>query len=117
MIDKAFADNFAAEWIEAWNARDLERVLSHYTDDFEMSSPVIVKIAGERAGTLKGKPAVRSYWRKALELIPHLHFELRATLIGVNSIALYYHGHRGAVAEVFHFNQDGKVTRAYAHYL
>ena len=81
MIDKAFADNFAAEWIEAWNARDLERVLSHYTDDFEMSSPVIVKIAGERAGTLKGKPAVRSYWTKALELIPHLHFELRATLM------------------------------------
>jgi len=117
MIDKAFADNFAAEWIEAWNERDLERVLSHYTDDFEMSSPVIVKIADEPAGTLKGKPAVRSYWAKALELIPHLHFELLATLIGVNSIALYYHGHRGAAAEVFHFNQDGKVTRAYAHYL
>ena len=117
MIDKAFADKFAAEWIEAWNARDLERVLSHYTDDFEMSSPVIVKIAGEPAGTLKGKPAVRSYWAKALELGPHLHFELLHTLIGVSSIALYYQGHRGKVAEVFHFNQDGRVTRAYAHYL
>ncbi len=35
------AESFAAEWIAAWNARDLLRVLSHYTDDFEMSSPFI----------------------------------------------------------------------------
>ena len=117
MIDKGFADKFAADWIDAWNAHDLERILSHYTDDFEMSSPVIIKLAGELSGTLQGKAAVGGYWTKALELIPHLHFELLATLIGVNSITLYYHGHRGAAAEVFHFNQDGKVTRAYAHYL
>ncbi len=26
------------EWIAAWNARDLERVLALYTEDFEMTS-------------------------------------------------------------------------------
>ena len=31
------ANEFAAEWIEAWNAHDLDRILSHYTDDFEMN--------------------------------------------------------------------------------
>jgi ketosteroid isomerase-like protein len=25
-----FAERFANEWVAAWNARDLERVLSHY---------------------------------------------------------------------------------------
>jgi len=39
MLSKAFADHFAAEWIAAWNSHDLERILSHYTDNFEMSSP------------------------------------------------------------------------------
>ena len=117
MLDKAFADHFAADWIDAWNAHDLDRVLSHYTDDFEMSSPVIIKVAGEASGTLRGKEAVRSYWAKALQLIPDLHFELITTLVGVNSITLYYEGPRGLSAEVFHFNRDGKVTRAYAHYL
>lgn len=92
------------------------RVLSHYADDFEMSSPVIIKVAGEPAGTLKGKKAVASYWAKALQLVPNLHFELISTLVGVNSITLYYNGVSGPVAEVLHFNQDGKVTRAYAHY-
>ena len=117
MLDNAFADHFAADWIDAWNTHDLDRVLSHYTDDFEMSSPVIIKVAGEPSGTLQGKEAVGSYWTKALQSIPDLHFELITTLVGVNSITLYYKGARGLSAEVFHFNQDGKVTRAYAHYL
>ena len=117
MIDKDFAAHFAADWIDSWNKHDLVRILSHYTDDFEMSSPVIIKIAGELSGTLKGKEAVGSCWAKSLQLNPNLHFELLTTLIGVNSITLYYNGVRGLSAEVFHFNQDGKVTRAYAHYL
>ncbi|MHB8427936.1 MAG: nuclear transport factor 2 family protein [Acidiferrobacterales bacterium] len=117
MIDKAFADHFAAEWIESWNGHDLDRILSHYTDDFEMSSPIIIKVAGEPSGTLKGKKAVGTYWANALRLNSNLHFELVTTLVGVNSITLYYNGVRGPSAEVFHFNEDGKVTRAYAHYL
>lgn len=117
MIDKEFADHFASDWIDAWNKHDLVRILSHYTDDFEMSSPVIIKLDDEPSGTLKGKEAVGSYWAKALQLFPDLHFELLATLVGVSSITLYYNGVRGSSAEVFHFNQDGKVTKAYAHYL
>ena len=117
MLDKAFADHFAADWIDAWNTHDLDRVLSHYTDDFDMSSPVIIKVAGEPSGTLRGKEAVGSYWAKALKLVPDLHFELISTLVGVNSITLYYKSARGLSAEVFHFNHEGKVSRAYAHYL
>ena len=117
MIDKDFAKHFAQDWIDAWNSHDLERILSHYTDDFEMQSPVIIEVAGEQSGTLKGKEKVGAYWIQALQQVPNLHFELVATLIGVNSITLYYNGVRGASAEVFHFNQYRKVTRAYAHYL
>ena len=116
MIDKPFADAFARDWIEAWKGHDLERILSHYADSFEMTSPVIREIAGEPSGTLKGKAVVRAYWAKALTLIPDLRFDLLTTLIGVNSITLYYRGARGLAAEVFHFDPDGKVIRAYAHY-
>jgi len=117
MIDKIFAEHFAADWIDSWNQHDLTRILSHYTDDFEMSSPVIIQVAGEPTGTLKGKDAVGSYWAKALQLVPNLHFELITILVGINSITLYYNGVRGLSAEVFHFNQDKKVTMAYAHYV
>lgn len=117
MIENTFAGHFAADWIDAWNSHDLDRILSHYADDFEMSSPVIIQIAGEPSGTLKGKEAVGSYWAKALGLIPDLRFELVTTLVGVNSITLYYNGARGRLAaEVFHFGPDGKVRKAFAHY-
>jgi hypothetical protein len=53
-VDRAFAERFAADWIDAWNAHDLGRVLLHYVDDFEMSSPLIIQIADEPTGTLRG---------------------------------------------------------------
>lgn len=116
-MERSFADRFAADWISAWNAHDLERVLSHYADDFEMSSPLIVRIAGEPSGTLRGKATVRAYWSKALELLPDLRFELISVLVGARSITLYYQGVRNRrVAEVFHFGPDEKVTSAFAHY-
>jgi len=117
MIDKAFAERFAAEWIAAWNAHDLGRVLSHYADDFEMSSPYIVQMAGEPSGTLRGKAAVGAYWKKALGLVPDLKFELVKVLAGVGGIVLYYKGARGrTVAEVLQFGADRKVVRASAYY-
>ena len=116
MIDRRFAERFAAEWIAAWNSHDVDRVLSHYADDFEMSSPYIAQVAGESSGKLKGKKTVGAYWTSALKGIPHLHFELVSTLLGASSITLYYKGHRGMVAEVFIFGPDEKVAAAFAHY-
>ncbi len=116
-MDKAFAEHFATEWIESWNAHDLNRVLSHYAEEFEMSSPVIIQVAGDSSGTLKGKDAVGAYWEKALALFPDLKFELVTVLTGVNSITLYYKAIQGRLAaEVFHFGSDNKVIKAFAHY-
>ena len=116
-MEKSFADRFAADWINSWNAHDLERILAHYADDFEMSSPMIIQVAREPSGTLHGKAAVRAYWSAALKHIPDLHFELISVLVGVRSITLYYKGARDRLAaEVFHFGSDEKVTSAFAHY-
>jgi ketosteroid isomerase-like protein len=117
MITKAQADHFAREWIEAWNSHDLARILAHYTDDFSMASPRIATIAQEQTGILHGKAAVRSYWAKALQLVPELQFKLKATFVGADSVAVHYEGVRGPAIEVFFFNPDGLVYRAAAHYL
>jgi ketosteroid isomerase-like protein len=116
MITREFAERFSAHWIDAWNRHDLQAVLSHYADDFEMSSPYIIEVAGEPSGTLRGRAAVGEYWAAALKRMPDLRFELVDILIGVGSITLYYRGVRGMAAEVFQFNAEGKVIRASAHY-
>jgi ketosteroid isomerase-like protein len=118
MIARELAENFAAEWIEAWNSHDLERVLSHYTEDFEFSSPFIVKVAGEPSGILRGRNAVRAYWAKALALRPELRFELASVYAGVESIVIHYRRHDGNyAAEYFELDAAGKVRKSSAHYV
>ena len=116
MIDRNFALHFAQEWIEAWNSHDLDRILAHYGDDFVMSSPRIALLAGEPSGVLRGKAAIADYWRKALSAAPDLHFELVETFAGADCVVLRYRGVRGPAAEVFFFDEAGRVVRAAASY-
>lgn len=116
MITHEFAERFAHEWIEAWNSHDLDRILSHYSDDFVMSSPRIAIVVAEPSGVLGGKDAIRTYWRRALELAPTLRFELLELFVGADSVVLLYRSVRGPAAEVFFFDAHGKVVRAAAHY-
>lgn len=90
MIPMEWAREFAQEWIEAWNSHDLERILAHYHDDFEMWSPLIIERMGVATGMLKGKDAIRPYWALGLAAQPPLHFELHDVLVGVDTIAIYY---------------------------
>jgi ketosteroid isomerase-like protein len=117
MISIDQAQKFGQEWVDAWNSRDLERILSHYADDFQMTSPFIATMMQEPSGTLKGKEKVRDYWAQALERLPDLHFDLIEVLAGVDSITIYYHAVLGKrAAEVLFFDDNGKVRRGIAHY-
>jgi uncharacterized protein YjiS (DUF1127 family) len=107
---------FAESWIEAWNRRDLDAVLAHFSDEFEFSSPLIRQIAGEPSGKLVGKAAVRAYWRTALSRLPELHFELVQVLAGVDSLTILYRGQRGLGAEVFQLGANGLAVRGDAQY-
>ena len=84
------AQQFAKTWIEAWNSHDMNAILSHYSEDIEITAPMIKMALGEGDGSLKGKEAVADYWRRALDKMPDLHFELYDVTEGVDSVALYY---------------------------
>lgn len=108
---------FAQHWIEAWNSHDLKSILGHYADDFLLTSPAIVQVTGNPNGYLKGKEDIGRYWNKALELFPDLKFELAASFIGINSIAIQYKGVKGReVVEVLVFNSEGQVCEASVFY-
>src|SRR5436309_16043567 len=115
MRDNQFYEEFAAEWIEAWNSHDMKRILSHYDESFEFSSPFLAKFIPGSGGKLKGKEAVGAYWSKALAARPKLHFELIAVLKGVESVVIHYRGLGGKLcAEFFVIVNDGKVVESHA---
>jgi hypothetical protein len=117
MMIREEAVRFAEGWAVAWNAHDLNRVLAHYSDDFETATPFIAKLMGELSGTLKGKEQVGAHWRRALDRIPDLHFGVLDVFAGVGSVVIYYKAVLGLLAcEVFFLDGQGKVCKAAAHY-
>ena len=90
MLDRTWAEEFAHEWIAAWNSHDLERVLAHYTDDFQMTSPLIAQWLGIPDGRLQGKDAIRNYWAQGLAKMPQLEFKLIDVVVGVSSLGIVF---------------------------
>jgi ketosteroid isomerase-like protein len=116
IIDSAFAREFATEWVAAWNSGDLERVFSHYADDFEMRSPLIVERGFSPTGALRGKAAIRPYWGAGIASAnPPLKFELIAAYAGVNTLAIHYRSvGRKYVVEVIEFDEQRRAIRGSA---
>lgn len=108
---------FASEWIEHWNARDIEAVLAHYADDVVFTSPTARRVVPESNGTVTGKAALRAYWTRALERNLDLNFSLIGVYTGTATIVLHYRNQLGGqVNEVLTF-EDGFVVMGHATHL
>ena len=116
-MDTKFAKKFATDWISAWNKAGLPEVLTHYTEDFEMSSPNIQTVFGEPSGTLIGKERVRAYWQTLLSKYGPPRMEFVNVFVGAGSIAIEYRNRGRKGVEIFFFDESGLVNRAAAHYL
>ena len=109
---------FAKEWIDAWNSRDLERVLTLYDDDTEMVSPHVVRLAINSEGLVRGKENLRSYWSRALAGNRDLKFTLLDVFASPNSIIVRYRNQKGnVVCEYLRFNRAGLIVQGSAHHL
>jgi ketosteroid isomerase-like protein len=116
-MDRATAEEFAASWARAWNAHDVEQVLSHFSDDAVFTSPVAAQLIDGSDGVLRGKAALRAYWALGLRLIPDLHFTVLDVYAGVSAVVINYRNQKGArVSEVLVF--DGPlVVQGHGTYL
>jgi predicted ester cyclase len=117
LMTKDDASILANHWVAAWNAHDLELILTHYDDAVELISPVAAQLLGMPDGKVTGKANLRAYFQRGLEAYPELHFQLENVLWGVSSVVLYYINHRGThAAEFMELSATGKVTRVVANY-
>lgn len=69
-------DRFASGWIEAWNSRDVDRILTYYDDDaFYEDVPTVENGWGEAT---RGHAVIRESLVRMFEEMPDLGFELVA---------------------------------------
>jgi hypothetical protein len=108
---------FAQNWIAAWNARDLDRILDHYAADVTLTSPAASRLLNDPLGTVSGISALRGYFRRGLEAFPDFKFELIEVFTGISSVVLVFKNQRGThTAEYMEFDAKGKITRVSANY-
>ncbi|MEW6144984.1 MAG: nuclear transport factor 2 family protein [Thermodesulfobacteriota bacterium] len=117
MISREKALRIARDWIDSWNRHDLDSIMSHYSEDVVLISPIVIKLLGDDSGTVMGRDALREYFKRGLEAFPELRFEMLEVFTGVDSLVLYYSRQNGPVgAEVMELNKDDKIRKVIAHY-
>ena len=105
--------DFAEEWEAAWNAHDLDRILSHYASGIVFRSAKALKTVGR--GKVEGRNALRMYWSSALERQPDLRFTVLDVFEGFDTMVLVYLNHAGRrAAETVRFDGAGQIVEASA---
>jgi hypothetical protein len=116
-VTREEAWSLANHWVAAWNAHDLDLIMTHYEDGIELISPVAAGLLGTPDGKVAGKSNLRAYFQRGLEAYPELHFRLEDVLWGINSIVLYYTNQKGThTGEFMELSASGKVARVVANY-
>jgi ketosteroid isomerase-like protein len=111
-------NSYAEQWVQAWNAHDIEAVLDHFSDDVVFTSPVAARVVPESGGVVRGTPALRDYWTTASGRQPDLQFEVVGVYRGESTLVINYRSHRGElVNEVPTFDGDGLVRVGHGTYL
>ena len=111
------ARSFAADWIEAWNSHDLDRIMTHYAEDLVLVSPIAAQLLNDPAGIVRGKDSLREYFQKGLNAFPQLRFDLIEVMRGLSSIVLYYKNQKGTKSgEFMELNPQRKITRVVGNY-
>ena len=108
---------FSRDWADAWNAHDIERVLSHFHDDVVFTSPLASQIIEGCDGTLRGKVALRQYWSEGVRLIPDLKFTVEDVYAGVATIVINYRNQKGSLVNEVLIFEDGLVVEGHGTYL
>lgn len=67
-------ETIATKWFDAFNTHNLEALLSLYDDNAEHYSPKLKIRKPETNGLVRGKNALRDWWKDAFEHLPTLQY-------------------------------------------
>ena len=90
----------AGKWFDAFNAHDLEALLALYTENAEHFSPKLLALRPGTHGLIKGKAALRDWWRDAFKRLPTLRYEPTQLIADERSVFMEYIRHVAGEADL-----------------
>ena len=110
---KPTLENLLRTWWTHRNSHDLDAILNHYSDDFELTSPLIKEKLDIEDGTIRGKDGVRQWWQRAIDKYPDLQTEFIEVAESIESIVFIQrisYTDKITVSN-FYFNDEGKIRK------
>lgn len=105
----------AGAWFAAFNEHNLEQLLSLYDEQAQHYSPKLKIRQPETMGWIKGKQALRSWWKDAFSRIPGLRYDVLTLTANEERIFMEYlrkaPGEEDmTVGEILEINDNGHIT-------
>ena len=111
MRTQADSREFAERWVSEWNRKDVEAMLTHFSDDVVFASPRAQAILG--ASRVEGKTKLREYWTRAISRVQTIHFALDHVIREGDRMGIVYvaeiDGRRMRAVEFLKFGDDGLI--------
>ena len=108
--------SIAFRWFEAFNAKQLDKLLSLYEENAEHYSPKLKIRQPETNGLVIGVEAMRIWWQDAFDRLPTLKYELTSLTANSDRVFMEYvrkvEGEQNMlVAEVLEI-KEGKIIKS-----
>lgn len=119
-MNRTEASEFAENWINAWNRKDVSAVLEHFAEDATFTSPKAATFVGNPV--LKGKNALSQYWQLAARKIERIEFTLDHIVwdSASDELVVFYeanlNGVRSRACETMKFDRSGRQVSGEAMY-
>lgn len=89
-MDSLKNTSIAHSWFEAFNAHNLEKLLSLYDDEAQHFSPKLKVRHPETKGLIVGKDALRTWWQEAFDRLPTLHYKVTSITSSPDRVFMEY---------------------------
>lgn len=103
----------ARVWFDAFNRHHLEDLLALYDNDAQHYSPKLKIRKPETQGLIKGKNALREWWRDSFDRLPQLYYEVQQLTSDEQQVFMEYIRHVPGEEDLFVGEvlkiQDGRI--------
>ena len=82
--------SIAFKWLDTFNNKELEKLLSLYDDDAIHFSPKLKMFQPETNGFVTGKQALREWWQDAFERLPSLNYKVKSLTANGDRVFMEY---------------------------
>lgn len=85
--------SIARKWFEAFDEKNVSKLVSLYHDDAEHYSPKLKVRKPETNGLIKGKAALQAWWSDAFDRLPSLRYEVISLTANDHRVFMEYIRH------------------------